>query len=165
MAQRRKNIRRIPSANGYQVPELKYEQLEEELTATGGLGPILDLFLDNPFFGELCESLPRRVSNASYDTEAFALILLCGFFVGYDSLDDLEYFQSHPLIVQRFGVVPTAKAFGDWLRDFDAEDIQKLKTFVRHHARFCRKQIDPRAPLLIDMDSTSHVQHGLKMEC
>ena len=143
---------------------MKYAETKEDLTATAGLGPILDLFLYNPLYPEFCRSLPKRVSNASYDTEVFGLILLAGFFIGFDCLDDLEHFQSNLLIIERFGLVPTPKAFGDWLRGFEEEDLLRLKEFVRHHAQFARKQINSEAPLILDMDSTSHVQHGKKME-
>ena len=134
------------------------------MTATAGLGPILDLFIQGPLFSEFCQCLPPRVSNNFYDTEAFALVLLAGFLVGFDCLDDLEHFQNNPLIIERFGLIPTAKAFGDWLRDFEPEDISRLKEFLRHHAQSSRKQINTAASLIVDMDSTHHVQHGPKME-
>lgn len=164
MVQRRKNIKAYSTTEHYQPEGMKYEATDEDLTSTAGLGPILDLFLEGPLFSEFCRCLPQRVSNASYNTEVFAIVLLAGFFVGFDCLDDLEYFQNNPLIIERFGIVPTAKAFGDWLRDFEPEHVLRLKEFLRHHAQFCRKQINAIAPLIIDMDSTSHIQHGLKME-
>lgn len=164
MAPRRQNIRKNAALKQYQPGQMEYEATDEDLTATAGLGPVLDLFVQGPLFQEFCDCLPRRVSNASYDTETFAIVLFAGFLVGYDCLDDLEYFQNNPLIVERFGIVATPKAFGDWLRDFDAEHIKKLKLFVRRHAQMSRNQINPNSILTIDMDSTSHVQHGKKME-
>jgi hypothetical protein len=154
----------VASQTEYRPNEMDYEASDEDLTATGGLGPILDLFLDSSVFSEFCQCLPKRVSNNSYDTESFALVLLAGFFVGFDCLDDLELFQYNPLIVQRFGLVPTPKAFGDWLRDFDEADVKRLKEFLRHHAQFSRSKIDTRAPLTVDMDSTTHTQCATKME-
>lgn len=164
MTRRRKNIKGYASHKEYQPGEMPYEATDENLTATGGLSPILDLFLEGPLFQEFCGCLPLRMSNASYDTEAFALVLLAGFIVGYDCLDDLEHFQHNPVIVERFGIIPTPKAFGDWLRAFEPEQVIRLKEFVRHHAQFARRQINPDAALVIDMDSTSHVQHGRKMD-
>jgi hypothetical protein len=164
MVRRRTNIRENAAVEQYESNEMTYEATDEDLTATAGLGPILDLFVKGPLFREFCDCLPKRLSNASYDTEKFALILLAGFLVGYDCLDDLEYFHNNPLIIEKFGAIATAKAFGDWLRDFEPEHIEKLKAFVRHHAHFSRKQIDASAALVIDIDSTSHIQHGQKME-
>ena len=154
----------VASQTEYHPNEMDYEATDENLTATGGLGPILDLFIDSPLFSEFCKLLPPRVSNNSYDTEAFALVLLAGFIVGYDCLDDLEHFQNNPLIVGRFGLVPTPKAFGDWLRDFEEEHVMKLGEFLRHHAQFSRRKIDEKVTLTIDIDSTIHIQHALQME-
>lgn len=145
-------------------PELEYQTTEEDLTASAGLSPVLDLFLDHPLFAELVAALPPRLSNASYATETYAVILIAGFLYGYDCLDDLEQFASNPLITERFGSVPSAKAFGDWLRSFEPEHLKKLSEFLLHQARLARKQIDPNAPLILDMDSTSHVQSGVKLE-
>jgi len=152
------------SQTEYHPNEMGYEATDEDLTATGGLGPILDLFIESPLFAEFCKSLPGRVSNNSYDTEIFALVLLAGFIVGFDCLDDLEHFQNNPLIIERFGLVPTPKAFGDWLRAFDVEHVMKLKAFLRHHAQFSRIKIDAKASLTVDIDSTIHIQHAVQME-
>lgn len=152
------------SQTEYHPNEMDYEATDEDLTATGGLGPILDLFIDSPLFSEFCKSLPKRVSNNSYDTEAFALVLLAGFIVGFDCLDDLEHFQNNPLIIERFGLVPTPKAFGNWLRDFETENVMKLKKFLGHHAQFSRRKIDASASLTVDIDSTTHIQHAEQME-
>jgi hypothetical protein len=151
----------VPSSSPFE-----YQTTEEELTASAGLAPVLDLFVEHPLFPELVAALPERLSNASYSTETFALILISGFLYGYDCLDDLEQFSQNPLIVERFGIVPTAKAFGDWLRSFEPEHIRKLQEFLLKQARFSRTQIDPKRqlPLAIDMDSTSHIQSGVKME-
>jgi hypothetical protein len=143
---------------------MEYETTEERLTASAGLGPILDLFLDDPLFSELCACLPQRRSNASYDTEKFAIILFAGFLKGYDCLEDLDQFHNDPLLLEKLGELPTSKAIGDWLRDFDSAQIVKLQFFLKLQAQTARLQINPKAPLVIDIDSTSHVQHGTKME-
>ena len=108
----------VPENEQRLTEQMAYEATDEDLTASAGLSPVLDLFLDHPLFSELCDALPQRISNASYATETFAVILIAGFLYGYDCLEDLEQFQSNPLLVERFGLIPTAKAFGDWLRDF-----------------------------------------------
>lgn len=143
-----------------------YETSGERITASAGLSPVLDLLLAHPLFPELMGILPQRISNSAYATETYAVLLLAGFLYGYDCLDDLEQFQHNPLILERFGEVPTARAFGDWLRDFEPEQIQKLQDWLLRQARFARAQIDPNDdfPLIIDMDSTSHIQSGVKME-
>lgn len=143
---------------------MEYEPTEEKLTASAGLGPVLDLFLDDPLFSELCACLPPRRSNASYNTEKFAIILLAGFLKGYDCLEDLDQFHNDPLLLEKLGELPTSRAIGDWLRDFEPTQIARLQSFLKLQAQTARLQIDPKAPLVIDIDSSSHVQHGIKME-
>lgn len=147
-----------------ELPELEYQTTEEDLTASAGLAPMLDLLLDHPLFPKLVAALPPRLSNASYATETYAVILIAGFLYGYDCLEDLEQFASNPLITERFGEVPTAKAFGDWLRSFEPEHLAALSEFLLKQARFARNQIDPKAVLTAEQDSTAHVQHGVKLE-
>lgn len=143
---------------------LEYQTTNEDLTASAGLGPVLDLFLEHPLFAQFVAALPPRLSNASYATETYAVLLIAGFLYGYDCLDDLEQFQENPLITERFGEVPSARAFGDWLRAFEPEHLERLSEFILAQARFARRQIDPQAALVHEPDSTSHVQHGVKLE-
>jgi hypothetical protein len=165
MAKRKRPLVSLNASDTNATP-FEYQSTDEELTASAGLSPILDLLLSHPLFPELVAALPKRISNASYATETFAVILLAGFLYGYDCLEDLEQFQYNPLIVERFGIVPTAKAFGDWLRDFGTEELDKLYAFLLKHAQYARSQIDPKGehPFVQDMDSTSHIQSGVKME-
>lgn len=164
MAKRKKSLLAVIDADQQPTERLEYEATHEGLTASAGLSPVLDLLLEHPLFEDLCKALPQRISNASYATETFAVVLIAGFIYGYDCLEDLEQFQNNPLIIERFGIVPTAKAFGDWLRSFEPEHIEKLAEFLRKQARFSRRQIDAKLSLTIDMDSTSHVQHGETLE-
>jgi hypothetical protein len=53
---------------------------------------------------------------------------------------------------------------GDYYRSFEEEELGELGNFVRRQARRYRHQIAPEAPLIIDIDSTAHVQRGLKIE-
>jgi hypothetical protein len=62
--------------------------------------------------------------------------------------------------VNRFGLLPTPKAFGDWLRAFDFEDAMRLEEFLRELAQYSRRKIDSKAALTMDMDSTTHIQHA-----
>jgi hypothetical protein len=164
MARRKRPLLALTQSESQSSTHLEYEGTSKTLTASAGLSPILDMFLEHPLFPELCAALPQRISNASYATETFAVVLIAGFLFGYDCLEDLEQFQNNPLITERFGLLPSAKAFGDWLRDFEPEHIEKLKCFLLQQAHFSRLQINPNAALVIDMDSTSHIQHGIKLE-
>lgn len=144
--------------------EFIYEFTDEDLTSSAGLGPLIDLFCASPQFAALTECLPERKSNASFDTTQFALALLSGFWYGHDCLDDLEEFDGDPSVEEKLEELPSARAVGDWLRDFSPEHIEKLNRFLTKQAFSCRKQLTNAAPLTIDMDSTAHEQSGQKME-
>ena len=144
--------------------EFIYEFTDEDLTASAGLGPLIDLFCASPQFAALAKCLPERRSNASFDTTQFALSLLSGFWYGHDCLDDLEEFEGDPGVEEKLEDLPSARAVGDWLRDFTPEHLEKLNRFLTKQALSCRKQLASDAPLTIDIDSTAHEQSGQKME-
>lgn len=60
--------------------------------------------------------------------------------------------------------MPSARAVGDWLRDFTPEHIEKLNSFLTRQALSCRRQLAPGTAPTFDMDSTAHEQSGQKME-
>ena len=60
--------------------------------------------------------------------------------------------------------MPSPRATGDWLRDFDRELLDKNNRLLTKQSLSARKQIAPLAPPIIDMDSTAHEQTGVKME-
>ena len=144
--------------------EFIYEFTDEDLTASAGLGPLIDLFVASPQYAKLRECLPPRKSNASFDTGHFALSLLSGFWYGHDSLDDLEEFERDPGIEDKLGELPSARAVGDWLRDFSPDLRSKLCRYLARQALSCRRQLGNSEPVTIDLDSTSHEQSGVKME-
>ena len=71
---------------------LTLEPATERLSNLSGLAPVIDLFIKNPLFGEFQKCLPKYLSNSSYHALHFALLIIAGFWVGYDCLDDLEHF-------------------------------------------------------------------------
>jgi hypothetical protein len=144
--------------------EFIYEFTDEDLTASAGLGPLIDFFIASPQYEKLKECLPERKSNASYATEHFALSLLSGFWYGHDSLDDLEEFEGDPSVEEKLEGLPSARAMGDWLRDFSEANREELNRFLTRQALSCRKQLARDEPITIDMDSTAHEQSGQKME-
>ena len=144
--------------------EFIYEFTDEDLTASAGLGPLIDLFCASPQFSAFRRCLPERQSNASFDTEQFALSLLSGFWYGHDCLDDLEEFENDPSVEEKLEDLPSARAVGDWLRDFTPDHIERLNEFLTRQGLSCRKQLAASAPLTIDMDSTAHEQSGQKMD-
>jgi hypothetical protein len=144
---------------------IKYESTEQPISGSAGLGFITDLFYDDPLFEQFKKCLPPRRSNASYDSELFAMTSILSIIEGHDCIDDIAAFQHDPFVLKKLGgEIPSTYAMGDYYRDFGVEHRQSLNEFLRTFARRARKQVAPGEPLVIDIDSTSHVQRGLKME-
>lgn len=141
-----------------------YEPTDEEMSAGAGLGPLIDVFMESPQYEELSKCLPDRVSNASFDTRHFALTYMAGFWYGHDSLDDFEEFEEDPSVEEKLGGLPSVRAMGDWLRDFSLENIERMNSFLTRQSLSARRAIKPGEVVTLDIDSTSHVQSGEKME-
>ncbi len=142
-----------------------YSGTEQSVTSTAGICPMVDLFFDDLLYGEFHKCLPERKSNASYRKDLFAMTTLCSAWVGHDAIDDIWEFHEDAGVREKLGgEIPAPKTMGDYYRSFEEEHLTGLGDFLRTQARRYRKQIAPGSPLVIDMDSTSHVQRGLKIQ-
>jgi hypothetical protein len=150
--------------NYWKPQVVKYEPTDEDLTAAAGLGTMMDLFIETPEYKALRECLPDRTSNASYDTSHLAFVLLCGFWYGYDCLDDLEKFRGDPMVLAKLGKIPRAKTIGDYLRDFDDQHIRDLNQILTQQALNRRRQLKVVDEITLDIDSTPNEQSGKKIE-
>jgi hypothetical protein len=157
--------RKTLDADGNWRPKkLKIEFTNEKLTAGAGLGPLVDAFVESPSFEKLKACVPSRSGNASYDSMQFVLPLMAGFWYGYDCLDDVEKLEEKPDLSYRFEGIPKPRAFGDYLRDFQGTHIEAMNEFLTKQALSARRQFAPLDPMILDMDGTSHVQSGSKIE-
>jgi hypothetical protein len=152
--------------------KIKIVATDEKLTDGAGLGTLIELFDRSVLAGEFKKCLPERTSHRSLGSYPMALTMLASFIYGHDCLDDLDEFRKDPALKELFAS-PTAAArtHGDFLRDFEPEHIAKLSEFLnfmaRHVFTLFQSQLPPEykpQSLIIDIDSTSHVQHGEKME-
>ncbi len=157
--------RKTVGADGVWRPrKLKIEFTDEKLTASSGLGPFVDAFVESPGYEKLKACVPARSSNASYDPMQFVLPLMAGFWHDYDCLEDMEKFETKPDMSYRFQNIPKPRAFGDFLRDFELAHFEACNEFLTRQALSARKLLAPDAPLILDMDSTSHIQSGKQIE-
>ena len=151
--------------NPWKPKKIVYEPTDEKLTATAGLGPLIDAFMQSPEFTAFKSCLPERIGNSSYSAEHLALIILCGFWYGHDCLDDLEEFEHDPAVEDKLGGLATSKTIGNYLRDFEPEHVEKLRKFLTKQAFHYRTRIDgDKTSITFDQDSTFHEQFGVKME-
>lgn len=124
---------------------IKYDNTELPMSGSAGLEFITDLFYDDPLFEEFKNCLPERRSNASYDSELFAMTTILSIIEGHDCIEDIASFENDPFVMKTLGG-------------------ENLNNFLRTFSRRARKQVAPGEPLIIDIDSTHDVQRGLKME-
>jgi hypothetical protein len=143
---------------------MKIEYTDEKLTAAAGLGPLVDHFVESSGYEKLKACVPQRQSNASYDAMQFVLPLMAGFWHDYDCLEDIEKLEDKPDMSHRLEGIPSARAIGDYLRDFEDSHIEKMNDYLTKQAFAARRHFAPDAPLILDMDSTSHVQSGKQIE-
>lgn len=161
MAKRKTNI----GPDGIWRPRtLKIQYTDEKLTPSAGLGPLVDAFVESPQYEKLKACVPTRSSNASYDPMQFVLPLMAGFWHGYDCLEDMQGYRSLPDMIYRFQGMPQPRAFGDFLRAFKSEHWEAMNELLTKQGLSARKELAPGRPLILDMDSTSHVQSGAKIE-
>ena len=79
-------------------------------------------------------------------------------------LEDVQKLEKKPDLQQIFEGVPSPRAIGDFLRAFDEDLFFKLGEFLARQSLAARRALAPGLPITIDMDATSHVQSGLKIE-
>lgn len=155
--------------------ELNFPKLiatKDKLTAAAGLGTLMELFDSSPLKKEFIQCLPKRNSSRSAGSYLLALATMASIIYGHDCLEDLDEFRNDPSLKSLFGdQTIAARTLGDFLRDFDLDHLQKLNSFLNLMSRYIMTQYQEHLPvdykpneLIIDVDSTSHIQHGDKME-
>lgn len=152
--------------------KIKLATTKDKLTMAAGLGTLMELFDQSPLKNQFIACLPERTSHRSVGSYQMALTIMAAFLYGYDCLEDLDHFRNDPKLSELFGnQTAAARTHGDFLRDFELPHLQKLNEFLNLMSRHIVEQMQEQLPeefkpkkLIIDMDSTSHEQHGEKME-
>jgi hypothetical protein len=151
---------------------LRVETTKERLTSASGLGTLVEAFDASPLKSQFSAALPERRVN-TLGSYRLGLIQVSSFMYGHDCLADLEEFREDPnmeAILRGESVAP--RTMGDFLRDFEVENISKLNAFLPVQAkgyreqltRMLKKEFKPSFSPHLSIDSTSHVQSGKKME-
>jgi hypothetical protein len=92
--------------------------------------------------------------------------LLLGFIAGAQCLDDVERLRRDSgFVAATGGTVNAAITYGDFLRDFTEVQCRQLNEKLIENAFKLRKASHPECKeITVDLDSTTNVQHGEKME-
>lgn len=106
----------------------------------------------------------KRITAAKSFNKFNAMVL--GQIAGNHCIDDMDNVTRDPLFRNLCkNKIYTSQSYGDFLRSFDASQARKLNNALRDYAFKLRKLAYPKDhDLIIDIDSSSHVQHGKKME-
>lgn len=152
---------------------LPFKVTKQRLTSAGGLQTLLEAFDKSKLKKPFSEALPERRSRRSQGAYRLGLIQLGSFLRGHDCLADLEEFRDDPMLTEVMqGETVAPRTMGDFLRDFDLDEMAKMNSFLSLQAKSYRvqlekmlkKQFKPSLAPHLRIDSTSHIQHGSKME-
>ena len=144
---------------------------DERLTASSGIGILVEIFYKSPLFTEMLKSLPERVSHRSVGSGPLALTLIAGHLMGCESVEDLEEIRDDEFLMGLFdGVVPAPRTILDYLNDFEESHIAGLNQFLNIMARTLHGILLSThgeviaTDRIIDIDSTYHKHYGEEIE-
>jgi hypothetical protein len=119
------------------------------------------------------EALPKRSSPRSLGSYRLGITQLLSFLRGHDCLADLEEFRTDQSLCELLkGESVAPRTMGDFLRDFEVENLAKLNSFLALQAKSYRvqlekilkKQYKPSLSPHLSIDSTSHELQGVEIE-
>ena len=152
---------------------LPFQISKRRLTSAAGLSILLEAFDQSALKKPFGEALPERKSPRSLGSYRLGLIQLASFMRGHDCLADIEEFRKDPMLMEVLrGDIVSPRTMGDFLRDFETTNLDAFNSFLSRQARAYRiqlnkmlkKQFKPSLAPHLSIDSTSHVQSGVKME-
>ena len=148
----------------WKATPMKYQGCDEAYSSAGGIPELIDLFSGCSIFERLPLCIPDRKSNFSFNPIQFGLSLFAGFLKGYDCLDDLDQLQYDPAVQQKLKEIPSSRTMGEFLRDFTQDQRKSFNDLLTDQSFEVREKLTKNQPVVIDIDSTSHVQRGKKIE-
>jgi hypothetical protein len=134
------------------------------ISASGGLVFFQDLIEKTGLDYLASPSLPTpkiKLRTSSFDK--FKSLVL-GLIQGAECLDDMDRCHGDPIFSELCGAHLSPTSYGNFLRSFDKPRIASLAKSLSDHAAVLHQKINPKGPLILDIDSTSHIQHGSKIE-
>ena len=143
----------------------KLEATNKALSALGGLNLFSSVFEHLTLEETLVQALPATKVTTKASGFAKFRALCLGLVAGADCLDDMERLGQDPAFAAQAGHVNAATTYGDYLRSFTKAQLKDLNLGLIDTALRLRKTAQPKAKdFILDLDSTSHVQSGEKIE-
>lgn len=143
----------------------------ERLTASTGIGVLVEMLHKSSFMAEIEKFLPERVSHRSLGSGVLALTLVAAHLMGAESIEDLEELRDDEFLMGLFGGdVPAPRTMVDFLGDFESKHIEGLNFFLNtmgktlHEILKAEHSSSVTRVRIIDIDSTYHVHYGELIE-
>lgn len=143
----------------------------DKLTASTGIGLLVEMFYKTPLFTEIAKHLPERTSHRSLGSAKLALTAIAAHLIGAESVEDLEELRDDEYLIRLFGGnVPAPRTILDFLNDFKKEHIEGLNKALNIMARTLHSLLQAEHPQVIsddrivDLDSTYHIHYGDTIE-
>jgi hypothetical protein len=143
----------------------KLEATNKALSALGGLHLFRSVIDHLDLRTRLSELLPAyKISTKADGFDKFQAMCL-GLVAEADCLDDMDRLSKDPAFTATCGHVNAANTYGDYLRQFNDRQIKGLQRALIEVSLALRAKARPKAKdFIVDLDSTSHVQSGKKIE-
>lgn len=139
----------------------------EKLTASTGIGTLVEMLSKSPMMAEIEKFLPQRVSHRSLGSGKLALTLIAAHLMGAESVEDLEELRDDEYLRGLFdGKVPAPRTVLEFLNDFEPSHIEGLNFFLNTMGKTLHSFVYAEYPdkiskdRIIDIDSTYHVHYG-----
>lgn len=149
---------------------VKYLSSDEKLTASTGVGMLVELFYKCPLFREVEKHLPERTSHLSLGSSKLALTLVAAHLMGAESVEDIEEIRDDEFLMKLFkGKVPAPRTILDFLNDFEESHLQGLNAFLNMMGKTLCSYLQEEHPTMskeriIDIDSMYHTHYGEEFE-
>jgi hypothetical protein len=149
---------------------VKYLTSDEKLTASTGVGMLVELFYKSPLFREIEKHLPERTSHLSLGSSKLGLTLVAAHLMGAESVEDIEEIRDDEFLMKLFkGKVPAPRTILDYLNDFEESHLQGLNAFLNTMGKTLCSYLQEEHPTMskeriIDIDSMYHTHYGEKFE-
>ena len=150
-----------------ELKSIKILPSREKLTASTGIGMLVEMFHRSPFKAEMEKHLPERTSHRSLGSPILAMTVIAAHLMGAESIEDIEELRDDEFLAGLFGgAVPAARTIIDFLNDFEPSHIDGLNVLLNTMGKSLRSLLREEHPekvrdeRIIDIDSTYHVHYG-----
>ncbi len=154
-----------------ELKSIKILPSSEKLTASTGIGVLVEMLFKSPFMNEIAKFLPERISHRSLGSPFLALTVVAAHLMGAESIEDIEELRDDEFLIGLFGGdVPAPRTIIDFLNDFEPAHIEGLNFVLNSMGKTLHSLLQEEHPSkvqqerIIDIDSTYHTHYGELIE-